>query len=103
MPNETPSRRLTLRQLLTQSEKCTRDLIDFCHATLLTRVSDFRDLSRPVRRRSQYPTMVAVQNSLKKLQESHQEARVLTDYLHEQLSEIQERARKERAGRAESW
>ncbi len=103
MQNEAPSRRMTLRQLLTQSEKCTRDLIDFGHATLLTRVSDMRDLSRPVRRRSQYPTMVAMQNSMKKLEEAHQEARVLTDYLHEQLNEIQSRAQKERATRAEAW
>ena len=61
---ERPFRRMTLRQLLTHSEKCTRDLIEHFQATLLPRVTDFRDLSRPVRRKSHYPTMVALLNAL---------------------------------------
>src|SRR5262245_27649499 len=55
---ERPARRMTLRQLMTHSEKCSRDLIEHFNATLLPRVSDFRDLSRPVRRKSNYPTMI---------------------------------------------
>ena len=90
---------MTLRQLLTHSEKCSRDLIEHFQATLLTRISDFRDLSRPVRRRSHYPTMLAVQNALKKLQEAGAEALSLAEYLHEHLQEIREHAKRERVNR----
>jgi hypothetical protein len=90
---------MTLRQLLTHSEKCARDLIEHVHTTLLPRASDFRDLSRPVRRRSHYPTMVAVQNALKKLTEAGLEAQVLANYLLEQMQEIREHARRERVNR----
>ena len=49
---ERPVRRMTLRQQLTHSEKCCRNLIEHFQAVLLPRIADFRDLSRPVRRRS---------------------------------------------------
>jgi hypothetical protein len=96
---ERPFRRMTLRQLLTHSEKCTRDLIEHFQATLLPRVTDFRDLSRPVRRKSHYPTMVALMNALNKLQQFSEEARAQAEYLHEQLQEIREHARRERVNR----
>src|SRR5262245_61134582 len=76
-------KRMTLRQLLTHAEKCCRDLIEHVQTNVLNRVSDFRDLSRPVRRRSHYPTLLAVQNALKKLVETHAEAQALADYLTE--------------------
>ena len=60
-------RRMTLRQLLTHSEKCSRDLIEQVQATLMPRTTDFRDLNRPIRRRSHYPTVVALINALNKL------------------------------------
>jgi hypothetical protein len=99
MPTERPARRLTLRQLLTHAEKCARDLIEHVHSTLLTRVSDLRDLSRPVRRKSHYPTMLALQNAMKKVIDAGQEAQVLSTYLLEQMQEIRESARRERVNR----
>ena len=99
MAIERPARRMTLRQLLTHSEKCSRDLIEHFNASLLPRVTDFRDLSRPVRRRSHYPTMVALLNALNKLEQVGEETRSLADYLYEQLDEIREHARRERINR----
>lgn len=99
MTVERPARRMTLRELMTHSEKCARDLIEHCNATLLTSITDFRDLSRPVRRRSHFPTMVAVQNALDKLQQVGEETRVNAEYLHEQLQQIREHARRERINR----
>jgi hypothetical protein len=96
---ERPARRLTLRQLLTHAEKCTRDLIEHFQSTLLTQLSEFRDLSRPVRRRSHYPSMVAVGNTLKKLLQSSQEAQEVIVYLQEQMEEIREHAKRERVNR----
>jgi hypothetical protein len=90
---------MTLRQLLTHAEKCARDLLEHLQAEMLTQLTDFRDLSRPVRRRSHYPAMVAVQNTLKKVAEGAQEVEVLAGYLLEQLQEIRERAQRERVNR----
>jgi hypothetical protein len=90
---------MTLRQLLTHAEKCARDLLEHIQSALLTQVSDFRDLSRPVRRRSHYPTMVALGNALKKLLAAGEEADVLANYLHEQMLEIREHSRRERINR----
>jgi len=99
MPVERPARRMTLRQLLTHSEKCTRDLAEHLQATLLQRVTDFRDLSRPVRRRSHYPTLLALHNALQKLRTDGAEAGQLADYLLGLLQEIREHARRERVAR----
>ena len=96
---EKPARRMTLRQLLIHAEKVSRDLYEQINATLLPRVADFRDLSRPVRRKSHYPTLVAVMNSLSKLEQVNAEIQTLVEYLGDQLEEIREHARRERTNR----
>jgi len=88
--------RMTLRELLTNAEKCSRDLADQLQTTLLSRAADCRDLSRPVRRRSHYPTLDAVVNSLTKLNQAEKEIEALVDFLLEQMQAIRESARKER-------
>src|SRR6266849_3905962 len=67
MTIERPTRRMTLRQQLSHAEKCSRDILEHIHGTVLPYISDLRDLSRPVRRRSHYPTLVSLLNSLKRL------------------------------------
>jgi len=89
-------RRMTLRQLLTSVEKCAADLAEQLQTTMLSRVTDTRDLTRPVRRRSHYPTFVALVNSLNRLQQADEEVEALVDYLLEQMEAIRESARKER-------
>jgi hypothetical protein len=96
---ERPQRRMTLRQLLTHSEKCARDLIGHLGTVLLPREQDFRDLSRPVRRRSHYPTLLALHNALHKLHDGNAEAQQMADHLLELLQEIRECARRERINR----
>lgn len=96
---EKPARRMTLRQLLIHSEKCSRDLIEQINATLMPRLADFRDLSRPVRRKSHYPTLIAVMNSLSKLEQANTEIQNLVEYLGDQLEEIRDHARRERVNR----
>ena len=87
-------RRMPLRQLLTHSEKYSRDLIDFLKATLITQLTEFRELSRPVRRRSSYPSMIAIQNALRKLQKATDETKRMVDYLQDRLQEIKEHSRR---------
>jgi hypothetical protein len=99
MAIDRPTRRMTLRQQLTHAEKCSRDIIEHFHGTVIPYISDIRDLSRPVRRRSHYPALVAIQNSLKKLQEAGNETVSDLDYLLGQMQEIREHARRERVNR----
>jgi len=99
MPVERPARRMTLRQLLTHSEKCTRDLAEHLQATLLQRVTDFRDLSRPVRRRSHYPSMISLQNALRRLTEAHDQVQNLMGSLHDHLDAIRDHAQREQTAR----
>ncbi len=95
-----PPRRMTLRQLLTHSEKSVRDLIEHTNTSLMAQITDFRDLSRPVRRRIHYPTLVAVRNALNKLEQLNKDCQTMADYLHERLQEVREHARRERITRA---
>src|SRR5262245_16956402 len=99
MGSEKPVRRMTLRQLLTHSEKCARDLIELVNTGFLKRLRDFPDLSRPVRRKSHYPSMLAMQNSLRKLLESVQQTQELTNFLNEHMEAIRDHANRERVSR----
>jgi hypothetical protein len=99
MPSDKPFRRLTLRELTSHAEKCSHALIDHLQKTLLAEVSDFRDLSRPVRRRTHYPTLFSVQNALQSLLATTADAQKLANVLHEQLEEIKERAQREKSNR----
>ncbi|MER3416123.1 MAG: hypothetical protein C4297_07950 [Gemmataceae bacterium] len=92
---EKPTKRMTLRELLTHSEKCTRELVEHIQSNVLTAMSDFRDLTRPVRRRSAYPTLLAVRNALQVLEEAVEEMMLLLDHLQEALQEIRHSARRE--------
>jgi len=96
---ERPVRRMTLRQLLIHAEKCSRDLFEQINATLLPRIADFRDLSRPVRRKSHFPALLALMNSLSKLDQANTEIQALVEYLGDQLEDIREHARRERTNR----
>jgi hypothetical protein len=83
MLTEKSFRRLPLRELLTDAEKRTRDLAEHVHVTWLARVSDMRELSRPVRKRSHFPTLLALLNALQKLEETHDETlRMMDSFSH---------------------
>src|SRR3954469_24294419 len=88
MRPEKPIRRLTLRELLTDSEKRARQLAEHLQTGWLTRAADLRELSRPVRRRSHFPAVVAVQHAAQKVLEVSQETEHLLDYLRQELEEI---------------
>jgi hypothetical protein len=94
-----PVRRLTLRQLLNQAEKCTANLIENCKVQFMQQAAEFRGLTRPVRRRSQFPSMMAVQNSLRKFEHASDELNRLISFLHEHLEAIRDHANRERVNR----
>jgi hypothetical protein len=99
MPIERANRRLPLRDLLTDAEKRTRDLFERVGTTWLSGVTDLRDLSRPIRKRSPYPSLVALQNALEKVLTAHGETAELIEYLLLELEEIRDHARRERVNR----
>lgn len=99
MAAEKPYRRLPLRELLTDAEKRTRDLSEQVGTHLTARAADLRELSRPVRRRSHYPTLLALLNSMQKLFETQQETEEMAEYLMRELDEIREHAKRERFNR----
>ena len=92
-------RRLPLRQLLASSDKTTREVAELVHTHLLPRVVDFRDLSRPVRRKSQYPTIVAFLNGLRRMTEANDQLQAMIAVLQEHLDTIREHAQRERSAR----
>jgi hypothetical protein len=99
MALEKTYRRLPLRDLLTDAEKRSRDVAEHVNGTWIPCANDLRDLSRPLRRKSHYPTMLALQNALQKLVAISQETGDLIDYLERQLTEIRDHARRERVNR----
>jgi hypothetical protein len=92
-------RRLPLRQLLASSDKTTRELAELVHTHLMPRVVDFRDLSRPVRRKSQYPTMIAFVNGLRRMTQANDQLQALIAVLQEHLDAIRDHAQRERLTR----
>jgi hypothetical protein len=101
MSDERPLRRMTLRQLLTHSEKCSRDLLDLYSNVLLTRLSELRDLSRPTRHRSNYPTMLAIGNAVKKVTTVDEETQAMAEYLNQHLQAIRDHATRERVNKSQ--
>ena len=100
MAPEKTYRRLPLRDLMTDAEKRSRDVAEHLNTGWGTRAADLRDLSRPLRRKSHYPTLLAIQNSLQKLIALTEETGEMIEYLEHQLTEIRDHARRERLSRS---
>jgi hypothetical protein len=95
MKIEKPTKRMTLREHLTHTEKCARDLAEHFKEALVPCTTEFRDLSRPVRKRSAFPTRMALQNMLAKLEQSGTEAMMLCGYVLEEMKTIAETTKRE--------
>jgi len=100
MALERAYRRLPLRDLMMEAEKRSRDVAEQISTNWVSRATDLRDLSRPIRRKSHYPALLAVQNSLQKLIQATGEMEEVIEYLEKQLTDIRDHARRERLNRA---
>jgi len=98
-----PVERMTLRQLMTHAEKLTRDINDYVHSELLGKLSDLHELSRPVRRKSQYPTIAALRNSIAKVETSVDGLLRLMAIVQEHLDAIGQQAKRSRSSRSASY
>lgn len=92
-------RRLPLRQLLTSSDKTTRELAELINMHLLPRISEFRDLTRPVRRKSQYPTVQACVNGLRRMTEANDQMMLMLNGLKDHLDAIRDHGHREKLNR----
>src|SRR5215475_3385343 len=99
MALEKAYRRLPLRDLMMEAEKRSRDVAEHVGTNWVSRATDLRDLSRPIRRKSHYPTLLALQNSLQKLTQATAEMEEAIEYLEKQLTDIRDHARRERLNR----
>src|SRR4051794_12845325 len=100
MALERAYRRLPLRDLMMEAEKRSRDVAEQISTNWVSRATDLRDLSRPIRRKSHYPALLAVQNSLQKLIQARGEMEEVIESLEKQLTDIRDHARRERLNRA---
>jgi len=98
-PVEKSFRRLPLRDLMTDAEKRARDIAEHLHTTWMARITDLRELSRTVRKRSHFPTLVALINAYEKMHEVHTETERLLDLLGQELDEIKNHAQREKMAR----
>jgi hypothetical protein len=96
---ERSGRRLTLRDLLTDAEKRIRDLQSQMHNTWVGRASDLRELSRPLRKKSHFPSLAALLHAIERLIETQEETEEMFEQLFVELEEIREHAKKERLNR----
>jgi len=99
MSSDKPLRRLPLRQLLTSCDKCTRDMHEQVQTHFLVRLNECRELTRPVRRRTHYPTVNSVLNGLRHLKEAADQLNALTALLLDHLDAVREHGQREKLHR----
>jgi len=99
MLTERSVRRLPLRDLLADAEKRTRTLLEHFHVTWNDGASELRELSRPVRKRTHFPTLGALRVSLERLLQIGQETVAMIELLTQELEEISLHAQRERQNR----
>jgi hypothetical protein len=99
MALDKPYRRLPLRDLMTDANKRCHDVAEHLNTTWMGSVTDLRDLSRPVRRKSHYPTMLALQNAIQKVLRLTTESEEYIENLEKELNDIREHAKRERLAR----
>jgi hypothetical protein len=91
--------RMTLRDLLIHTEKMARDITESVHTQLTPKVTEFRDLSRIARKKSQFPTLHTIDNSMHRVEVSVEELRQLMTAVEANVSAIADRICKERLDR----
>lgn len=94
-----PIHRMTLRQLMTHAEKLTRDVTEYVTVEVMSKLSDLHELSRPVRRKSQYPTVSALHNSVDHVDEALEGLLKLMTKTQEHYQAIREQAQRSRTKR----
>jgi hypothetical protein len=91
--------RMTLRDLLIHTEKMSRDVTESVHTQFMPKVTEFRDLARTMRKKSQFPTLHTIDNSMHRVEISIEELRTLMTTIDENATLIAKRIQHERLDR----
>jgi hypothetical protein len=91
-----PLERMTVREILTQIEKRSRELTEFVHSQYLPKIGDMNELSRSYRRKSHFPTLQQMDNAIQRVEKALAILRGMTDAIAEHLTVVDERISKER-------
>lgn len=91
-----PRRRMTLLELLVKVEKEAHDLCASVRSNMWPAQSDAHELSRPTRKHSHFPTVLALHNSLDNLQTVNEELDRRVQEFREYLQEIDEHLQRDR-------
>jgi hypothetical protein len=94
-----PLERMTLREILTQIEKRSRELTEFVHGQYLPKIGEMNELSRSYRRKSHFPTLQQIDNSIQRVEKALASLRGMTDAIAEHLRAIDERISEERGAK----
>lgn len=89
-------KRMTLLQLLVHTEKYSHDMREQFRVSFWPALSEFHDMSRPVRKRSHYPTLLAMRNALAAMLQSERDMDQMVANLEGWLQEILEYAQRQR-------
>jgi hypothetical protein len=84
---------------MTDAEKRARLLAEHLGNAWLQRVADLHELSRPIRKKSHYPTFGALMHALERVLQLSQETQTLLDFLSQELEEIHAHGERERLNR----
>jgi hypothetical protein len=91
-----PRRRVPLQELFTQSDKHAHALREWLQNTLYSSLSEMSELSRPRRKHSAYPKLVALQNGLENLHNTATELRQNGASMLEWLHQIDENVQRQK-------
>jgi hypothetical protein len=93
---EKPKRRMALQELLVHVEKYSHDFEEYMRVNVQPLLGDLREMSRPKRKQSNYPTVVAVQNLVDNLRATADEVRRMTEVMREWFAQLDEHVQRAR-------
>ena len=91
-----PKRRMTLQELLVHVEKYSHDFDEYMRMNVHPCLADLREVSRPKRKHSNYPTVVALQNSVDNLRTTSEEVRRMTEAMMEWFAQLDDHVQRAR-------
>ena len=94
-----PIERMTLRQLMSHSEKLAHGVREHVTTTYFKQLGDLRELARPVRRKSHYPTVTSLKNEIADFEQSMATLSGEMDALQQACQAIHKQIKAERGPR----
>lgn len=91
MADQSRLRRMPLRDLLNHMDLRCRELLEHIQMDVTPIVAEFHKISRPVRKKSAYPSIRSICNVHERLRKSHEYAENMSRSIEETLQAIEDR------------